>query len=79
MTLQLQDVVNIARLQLGIPEVRPDDHLVETLSATSADLVNVVATIEERFDIEIDDMDLAGVETVRELYEVAARIDRGSG
>lgn len=64
------DIVDIIRLQLGIDVVEADNQFFEDLSATSADIVNIVATIEERYGLEIDDIDLAEVTTVKELVAV---------
>ena len=77
MTIRPEDIVHTIRLHLGVAGVGEGDHLTEDLGATSADLVNIVATLEERFGIEIDDTDMAGVETVRDLVDVAVRIEQG--
>ncbi len=70
MSPQLPDIVDVVRLQLGIDRVEPDDRLMETLGATSADIVNIIATLEERFGLEIDDADLAELASVRDLFVI---------
>ncbi len=68
----LDTVRTVVRLQLGLHDVGGTDHLVEDLGAASVDIVNIVATLEESFDIEIDDADLAELATVEDLFTIAA-------
>ena len=42
-------------LQLGARTVQPGDRLIEELGAESADVLNLVATLEDRYQIEIDE------------------------
>ncbi len=55
---------------LGVHDVRPDHRLEEDLEAESMDVVNIVAAIEERFEITLEDEALADVHTVAELAAV---------
>lgn len=68
-TPTLDDVCRLVALQLGRREVSPEDRLVEDLGAESVDLVNVVATAEERYGVTLDEAELPDVRTARDLYE----------
>lgn len=57
--------------------VTAESRLVEDLAIDSLDLVNVVLTIQDRFDVAIDDEDMPNLQRVSDLVAyVAAR--RGS-
>ncbi len=55
---------------LGVHDVQPDHRLEEDLEAESMDVVNIVAAIEERFEVTLEDEALAEVRTVAELVAV---------
>jgi len=71
MTISLDDVCNLVRLQLGLRQVvQGTDRLLENLGADSVDLVNIVATAEEKYQIEIDEVEMARLHTVSELHQL---------
>ena len=62
--------------QLGLRKVQFGDHLVEDLDAVSADIVNIVAALEDLFDIVIEEEALAEIRRVEDLCRlVSDRID----
>lgn len=63
----LQDIQTVVRLQLGLRQVGPDDHLVEDLGAVSADIVNIVAALEEKYDFTADEQAMGDLRSVRDL------------
>ncbi len=65
----IEDIRSLVGLQLGHPQVGDDDRLVSDLGAESADVVNVIAAVEDRYGIEIAEDELPDIETVRNLYE----------
>ena len=69
MTLTIEDITRLVGLQLGKKGVQPTDRIVEDLGAESADIVNIIATAEEKYDIFIDESELAQIQTVNELYD----------
>lgn len=73
-TPTLDEIRRLVALQLGRREVAADDRLVEDLGAESVDLVNVVATTEERYGVTLDEAELPDLRTVADLYE---RVRRG--
>ncbi len=52
--------------------VTPDAKFGDDLDADSLDLVELVMALEEEFDIEVPEEDLAEVETVRQAYDLVA-------
>lgn len=50
-----------------------DDALIETLGAESADVMNLVATLEERFAIEVAEEELPQLRTVSDLHALVCR------
>jgi len=70
-TVSLDEICRLFRLQLGIKQVKGADHIQETLGAESIDLVNIVATIEEKYHVEFDEEELALLQTVADLHRLA--------
>jgi acyl carrier protein len=66
----LEEITRLAQLQLGVRAIDPDTLLVEELRAESADLLNLVASIEDLFDIVIDEEKLPEIRTARNLFEI---------
>ena len=71
MMISLDEISQLIRLQLGISQVNSEDQFQETLGAESIDLVNIVATIEERYDIEFEEEELAKMQSVGDLHRLA--------
>lgn len=65
---RLMDLV-VERLGVGPDEVVPDAHFVEDLGADSLDLVELIMTLEEEFDIEISDEDAEEIDTVQKALD----------
>jgi len=74
MSITLQEIVEIVGLQLGKRNVHPKALLVEELGAESVDLANIIALLEEKFNIELNETDFAGIRTPFDLYELLVKI-----
>ncbi len=72
MTVDPADIEALIGLQLGREQVIPGDRLVEDLGAESGDFVTIIAVVEERYGIVIDEMELADIVTVGDLYQIVA-------
>lgn len=61
--------------QLGVdPEkVKPEASFIDDLGADSLDIVELVMTMEEEFDIEIPDEDAEKLKTVNDVQEYLAK------
>lgn len=76
MTVTLDEIREMVGLQLGRREVGADDELVGDLGAESADVINLVANLEDRYGVEIGEEELPDLRTPRDLYRRIA--ERGS-
>ncbi len=57
------------KLGVEIEEVVPEAVFVDDLGADSLDLVELIMSMEEEFDIEISDEDAEGLETVKDAID----------
>lgn len=69
--VQVKDLIG---LQLGVKVVPDDALLVEDLGAQSADLLNIVAALEERFGIVVAEDEIDELRTARDLFRVVERV-----
>lgn len=70
MTVTLEEIRLIVSLLLGTKEVTEEQRLVEDLGAESADVANIIATLEEKFKIFISEEMIAKIRTVGDLYSM---------
>lgn len=71
--MTIEDIASIVSMQLGRRMVSAEDRMVEDLGAESVDVVNIIARIEERYGVTIEEQDLPDLVTVRDLHRYAAR------
>jgi len=64
----IEEIEKLVAVQLGRRGVTADDRIVEDLGAESLDVVNIVATLEERYQITIEEVELPDLVTVADLY-----------
>lgn len=57
------------KLSVDITEVVPEAHFVDDLGADSLDLVELIMSMEEEFDIEISDEDAEKLVTVKDAFD----------
>jgi acyl carrier protein len=74
MVIDLIDIAKTVGLVLGRVNLKPSDRLYEDLGAESADVLNIVVTMEEKFGIKIDDADVPSIRTISDLHEVVKRM-----
>lgn len=68
-----QEILELVAVQLGARQVTSGDRLVEELGAESADLLNLVATLEDRFGIEIEEEEIPRLSTVADVHDLVER------
>ena len=68
------DIATLVGLQLGSGTVEAGDLLVQDLGAVSADIVNIVVALEDKYSIEIDETALADVNTVADLHRLVEEL-----
>ena len=70
MAVTIEDIQTLVGLQLGQRKVSGQDRLLEDLGAESADIVNIIATGEDKYHISLEEADISRVRTVRDLYDL---------
>ncbi|MEM7582901.1 MAG: phosphopantetheine-binding protein [Acidobacteriota bacterium] len=69
--VSIAEIQNLVSLQLGISEVGEDAQLVSELGAESADLINLVAAVEDKYVVLITEDEIPEIRSVRDLFERA--------
>lgn len=67
-TVSFEEVKKVIVEQLGVDEseITPDASFVDDLGADSLDLVELIMSLEETFDVEIPDEDAEKIKTVKD-------------
>ncbi len=74
MHVELDDVCRLVGLVLGRKGVAASDRLAEDLGAESADVLNIIATAEEKYGVSIEETDVPAVRTVADLHNLVRRL-----
>jgi acyl carrier protein len=72
--VELEDVCRTVGLVLGRRNVAGDQRLIEDLGAESADILNIMVTIEQKYKVRIDENEMTVVATVRDLHRLLSKI-----
>lgn len=70
MSLCLDEIKDLVRVHLGAKKISPEDRIYEDLGAESADVVNIIAALEDRYQIRIDEEEIGEIKTVGDLVEL---------
>lgn len=70
MAVTVDDICRLIAIQLGLRSVDSQARIIEDLGAESIDVVNIIATIEERYHIEIAEEEIPDLVTVADLHRV---------
>lgn len=68
MSLSIDEIKDLVRVQLGLKQVKSEDRIIEDLGAESADIVNIIAALEDKFQIRIDEEEIGDIRTVEDLF-----------
>jgi len=71
--MTIDEIQNLVAVQLGLRTVAAGDRLVEDLGAESADVVNLVAAVEDKYAVEVEEEEIAELSTVRDVFELVRR------
>lgn len=66
-TVSMDEIKRLVGIQLGKRNVNESDRFVEDLGAESADVANIVATVEEKYGITIKEAEIASIFTAADL------------
>ena len=67
----IEEIINLVRLELGLRNINASDRFYEDLGIDSADLLNVLVAIEEKYGIAIAEEEIPDIRTISDL---AARL-----
>jgi acyl carrier protein len=65
-----EEIQKLVGRQLGVRDVKLEDDIAADLGAVSADIINIVAAIEDLFHIVIGEEELPDIHTVDQLYRL---------
>ena len=68
LTVSMDEIKKLVGMQLGKRHVHDKDRFVEDLGAESADVANLVATVEEKYGVTIKESEIARLYTAEDLY-----------
>ena len=74
MLADLEEVCRTVGLVLGRRKVAAGHRMVEDLGAESADILNIMVTLEQKYGVKIDDAEMSSVSTVADLHALLARL-----
>lgn len=66
----MDEIRKLVGLQLGLRRVDENDRFMEDLGAESADLANLIAAVEEKYQIEIKESEIAHILTPADLWDL---------
>jgi acyl carrier protein len=66
-TISMDEIKKLVGLQLGKRNINENDRFAEDLGAESADVANLVATVEEKYGITIKEAEIAAISTPADL------------
>jgi acyl carrier protein len=71
----VEEICQIVAQHLGRKSVAPEDRILEDLGAESLDVVNIIATLEDRYELRIHESELPELNSAEALFE---RVQRGA-
>lgn len=72
--VSLDEILGIVALQLGLKKIQADDMITGDLGAESADILNIIAVLEDKYQIVVREEDISGLTTARRLYQLVRDI-----
>ena len=66
----ISEVKEIIENQLGLSGISEDDRIVEDLGAESSDIINIVAAVEDYYNITVEEDQIQNIRTVRDVFMV---------
>ena len=68
--VNIQEINQLIEYHLGVHDVQDNDRLLEDLGAESADLANIVASIEAKYSIMVTETEIANLYTPKDIFEL---------
>jgi acyl carrier protein len=64
----IQDICRVISLQLGLKNIQDQSRIVEDLGAESADVANIIAAVESKYNIRFKESEIARIYTPADLF-----------
>lgn len=74
MTITLADIKTLVGLQLGKPNIDETAHFIEDLGAESADILNIVLAVEDKYRVAIAESEMPEIRSTADLYALVKRL-----
>lgn len=65
-----EEILKLVARQLGLRDVKLEDDIAADLGAVSADVINIVAAIEDLYHVVIEEEELPDIRTVDQLHRL---------
>lgn len=69
----IEEITRLVSAQLGLKRVQPQDRFFEDLGAESTDVANLIAAVEDKYRILVEEWEIAGVRTSSDLFDVVRK------
>lgn len=76
--VSVDEIIRLVELQFGRLGIQPTDRLMEELGAESADVINLVASTEEKYGVVLKESEIARIFTPQDLFELVHHKLNGS-
>ena len=74
MNVTLADLKTLVSLQLGKSHIDETVHFVEELGTESADILNIVLAVEDKYHISIAEGEISEIRSTLDLYDLVKRL-----
>ena len=79
MPADIEEVGRTVGLVLGRRRVTGEQRLVEDLGAESADILNIMVTLEQKYGVRFDEAEMSQIATVGELHQLLVKTTHATG
>jgi len=66
----LEDILKLVELQFGQLGIKANDRLAEDLGAESAEVMYIVAAVEDRYGVVLKESEIARIHTPKDLFDI---------
>ena len=71
--VNIEEIKQLIEYHLGIRDVQENDRLQEDLDAESADLANIIASIEAKYSIMVTETEIANLYTPKDIFKLVLK------
>jgi acyl carrier protein len=71
--VSMNDIKGLIATQLGVASVNDKDRIVEDLGAESSDIANIIAAVEDKYQVSISEDTIKSISTVADIFAAVQR------